>query len=248
MWAPEILALVVVVFLFAGLVKGTIGLGLPTVSLALLATTVGLKPAVALLLVPSIVTNIWQSVSGPHLKTLIRRLWPFLICVCIGTWFGAGILARADAGVLMGILGIALVIYASISLTLFQMPPPGRFEKLLNPLLGVVSGFMTGMTGSFVVPGSLYLQTLNMPRDMLIQSLGLSFSTVTVALATSMGGVGLLSPDLVGVSSLAVVPALAGMTLGMKIRNRLPEEKFRRVFFMGLWLLGAYLSAQALWP
>jgi uncharacterized protein len=245
MWQVEILILVGVVFLFAGLVKGTIGLGLPTVSLALLATTVGLKPAIALLLVPSLVTNIWQSISGSHFKTLIKRLWLFLSCVCVGTWFGAGVLASTDAAILMAILGVALVVYSTISLTMFQVPPPGRLEKFLNPFIGLVSGFLTGMTGSFVVPGSLYLQALNMPRDMLIQSLGMSFTTVTVALAVSMGGFGLLSQELLAVSALAVVPALIGMNTGIRIRNRLPEEKFRRVFFMGLLLLGLYISVRA---
>ncbi|MBT3789576.1 MAG: sulfite exporter TauE/SafE family protein [Alphaproteobacteria bacterium] len=245
MWSPENLFLVGIVFLFAGFVKGTVGLGLPTVSLALLATTVGLQPAIALLLFPSITTNIWQSLAGPHLKTLLRRLWLFLACVCFGTWIGAGVLATVNSAILMAILGVILVIYATISLTLYQVPPPGHFEKPLNPIMGLASGFMTGMTGSFVVPGSLYLQALKMPRDMLIQSLGMSFTTVTIALGFSMGGFGLLDADVLGVSAMAVLPALAGMTVGIRIRNRLPEEKFRKVFFLALLILGIYISLRA---
>jgi uncharacterized protein len=247
MWTPEILTLVGVVFLFAGFVKGTVGLGLPTVSLALLATTIGLQPAVALLLFPSIVTNVWQSLAGPHLKILLQRLWLFLLCVCLGTWVGAGVLASVDSSLLMAILGVILVVYSSISLTMFQVPPPGRFEKILNPVIGLVSGFMTGMTGSFVVPGSLYLQALNLPREMLIQSLGMSFTTVTIALGFSLGSFGLLNADVLGVSGLAVAPALIGMSVGIRIRNRLPEEKFRKVFFVALLILGGYITVRAFW-
>jgi uncharacterized protein len=247
MWAPENLVLVGVVFLFAGFVKGTIGLGLPTVSLSLLATTVGLQPAIALLLFPSIVTNIWQSLAGPHLKVLLKRLWLFLACVCVGTWLGTGVLATVNSSLLLAMLGVILVVYSTISLTMYQVPPPGRFEKPLNPLVGLLSGVMTGMTGSFVVPGSLYLQALRLPREMLIQSLGMSFTTVTIALGFSMGGFGLLSVDVLGVSALAVIPALIGMSLGIRIRNRLPEEKFRKVFFVALLILGTYISVRAFW-
>jgi hypothetical protein len=245
MWSTEILVLIAVVFLFAGFVKGIVGLGMPTVSLALLATTIGLKPAIALLLAPALFTNVWQGLSGPHLRTILARLWPFLLCICVGTWFGAGVLATAEASRLMAVLGLALVIYASLSLTMFQIPAPGRFEKFINPVMGVVAGFMTGMTGSFVVPGSLYLQTLNMPRDTLIQALGISFVTVSVALGLSMGNFGLISPGILVVSALAVIPASIGMAAGVKIRRRVPEEKFRQVFFGALWLLGAYISVRA---
>ena len=245
MWSPETLILIAAVFTFAGFVKGIVGLGMPTVSLALLVTTVGLKPAIALLLAPALFTNIWQGLAGPHLKSLLVRLWPFLLCICVGTWFGTSVLAAVDGHRLMAVLGIALVIYAAISLTMFQMPPPGRFEKFTNPVLGIISGVMTGMTGSFVVPGSLYLQTLNMPRDTLIQALGISFTTVTLALTSSMGSHGLIGPEILFISALAVIPASIGMVAGMRIRRRVPEERFRQVFFGALLLLGLYISWRA---
>ena len=61
---PVTLTVVALTFLLAGLVKGVIGLGLPTISLALLTAALGLPQAMALLLVPSFVTNLWQAVAG----------------------------------------------------------------------------------------------------------------------------------------------------------------------------------------
>ena len=55
---------VLAVYLAAGMVKGVVGLGLPTISLALIAAVFGLKEAMVLLLAPSLVTNAWQAVSG----------------------------------------------------------------------------------------------------------------------------------------------------------------------------------------
>ena len=54
------LALITFTFLLAGFVKGVIGLGLPTVAVGLLGLVMPPAEAAALLVVPSMVTNLWQ--------------------------------------------------------------------------------------------------------------------------------------------------------------------------------------------
>ena len=76
-------------FLLAGFVKGVIGLGLPTVSIGLLGLLMTPSQAAALLVVPSLVTNVWQAAAGGGLMTLARRLWPLLAGICVGTFIGA---------------------------------------------------------------------------------------------------------------------------------------------------------------
>ncbi len=85
MWTAEVLVIVCATFLFAGGVKGVVGLGLPTISLALLAASVGLREAIALMLVPALVTNLWQGLTGGAFVALLRRLWPMLLAACLGT-------------------------------------------------------------------------------------------------------------------------------------------------------------------
>ena len=85
------------------------GFGLPTVTLGLLALTRPLPEAMALMLVPTLATNIWQSLVGPALRPALRRLWPFLLAAVLGTLAGAGILARSDAVLLSGLLGLLLI-------------------------------------------------------------------------------------------------------------------------------------------
>ena len=242
---PEVLALIAGVFLFAGVVKGTVGLGLPTVSLGILTATVGLKAAIALMLIPSLSTNIFQALSGPYFRDVMRRLWRFFALVCIGTWAGAEVLVAANPDLLAGLLGLVLVFYAVFSLTLFQVPPPGRWEPWLSPPIGLVSGLVTGLTGSFIVPGSLYLQALGMPRDQLIQALGISFTIVTVALLAAITSHGLVTAEIGATSIMAVVPAGLGMIAGAKLRQRISEERFRRIFFLALLAMGAYITVRS---
>lgn len=229
------------VFLLAGSVKGVIGLGLPTVSLGLLAASMDIRAAMALLLVPSFVTNLWQAVTGGHLAALLRRLWLFLLCAGLAVWPAAAALTHFDAALLKTLLGLLLVAYALLGLLRPAFAVPPRHEAWAGPLAGIVNGLCTGMTGSFVVPGVPYLQALGLPRDALVQAMGLLFMISTLALAAAMGGRGLLPGNLLGLSAAAVVPALAGMLLGQVLRRRMPEALFRRVFFAALLLLGGYI-------
>ena len=239
------IALVLVVFLIAGSVKGVVGLGLPTVSLAILATFVGVKEAIVLMLVPSFVANVWQALAGGELVNIIKRTWTLLAAAAAATFVGADILADADAVVLRTMLGMLLAIYAVYSLAAPQIPEPGRHEGWLSPVMGAFAGLVTGLTGTFVIPGVLYLQALRLPRDTLIQAMGLAFTLATLSLAAALGVQGLVPADLGLISAAGVIPALVGMVIGQWIRRRIPEEIFRQVFFVALGLLGVFLAARA---
>jgi len=243
-WATVLIILAT--FLLAGTVKGVIGLGLPTVSLALLTVAIDLPSAMALLLVPSLLTNLWQALVGGHLKATLARIWPFLALATATVWLGALALTRVDLALLSALLGALLAVYALASLAGLRLAVPARGEAWIGPLAGAANGVLTGMTGSFVVPGVLYLQAIGLGRDMLIQAMGLLFTASTLALAAALGGNGLLSVDLGLWSLAAVVPAILGMALGQRIRSALSEALFRRVFFAALLVLGLYIVAGAL--
>lgn len=237
----DLLLVAAPVFLLAGAVKGVIGLGLPTVSLGLLTATVGLQPAMALMLAPSFVTNLWQALHGGHTVTLLRRLWPFLLLATVTIGVGAQGLARFDVHWLSSLLGALLVAYGVLGLTRPAVRISVTQQRWLGPVIGVINGVLTGLTGSFVVPGVLYLQGIGLTRDELMQAMGLLFTLSTLALAIALGGQQLLDARYGTVSMLAVVPALLGMLLGRRLARVLSEATFRRVFFFALILLGAYI-------
>ncbi len=241
----EVVALTGAAFLAAGLIKGVIGLGLPTVSLALLTAAMDVKQAIALMIVPSLAANLWQALSGSELKAIVRRLWSLIAAACMGTWFGSALLARADAALVAGLLGVLLCVYTGYSLARPQVRPPGRHESWLSPAIGLTGGAITGLTGSFVVPGVLYLQALGLARDTLVQAMGVVFVALTLALGISLSNHGLLPRELGALSAAAVVPATLGMAAGQRIRRRLPEATFRKVFFCFLFVLGLYIAARA---
>ncbi len=234
------------IFLLAGLVKGVIGMGLPTVAMGLLALALPPAEAAAILVVPSLVTNVWQLLSGPSFGALAWRLWPMMLGVTVGTIAGAGILAGDASDVAEAGLGVALALYAVVGLSGFKLAVSPRREVWLAPVIGATTGVVTGATGVFVIPAVPYLQAIGLERDDLIQALGLSFTVSTVALALGLLRVDAWQTQSIGLSALALVPALAGMQLGQVLRQRIAPSTFRSVFFAGLLLLGLYLALRGL--
>ena len=241
MYEPLTFFIIATTFVLAGTVKGITGLGLPTVILALLTIVLDLHSAMALLIIPSLCTNLWQAFDGRHSRVVLKRCWPFLLPATLFIGLGGQLLTVIEPQLLSGLLGLLLICYASLNLLGMRLQITEEQSVWLGPVLGAINGTFTGMTGSFVVPGVLYLQSLGLTRDQLIQSMGMLFSLSTLALALSLVGQGLLNTDQLLLSFTGLLPALAGMVLGKKIRQKLSEELFRKVLFLALLLLGIYI-------
>jgi uncharacterized protein len=243
---PTVVLAITGTFLLAGMVKGVIGLGLPTVSLALLTVAFDLPSAMALLLAPSFVTNLWQALAGGNGRAIMLRIWPFLLTATVTVWIGAAALTRVDLRLLTALLGVLLVTYAVVNLGGLRLTIPARHEAWAGPLVGSANGVLTGMTGSFVVPGVMFLQGIGLPRDLLIQAMGMLFAASTLALAAALQKADFLSFENGMLSFAAVLPAIGGMVLGQQIRKKLSEQHFRKTFFIALLVLGGYIIAGAL--
>lgn len=237
--------LVAAVFLLAGAVKGVAGMGLPTVAMGLLGLWLPPTQAAALLVLPSLVTNLQQA-WGPGPGALLRRLWPLLTMIVVGTWLSVDVMIDGDPRHLRAGLGILLMLYALLGLARWQWTLAARHERWAGPLAGLASGLLSGATGVLVLPALPYLSSLALPRDILIRALACCFGTATLALAIALvwrGG----APLSAGLPSLlALLPTALGLWAGARVRRRISAETFRRVFFGTLLALGLQACWQAL--
>jgi hypothetical protein len=233
-------------FFVAGIVKGVTGMGLPTVAMGVLGAMLSPVAAAALIIAPSTVTNVWQLFAGPSFGTLLRRLWPMMAAIVLGTVLGSSLLASGNTQRSTATLGTALVLYAGYTLLIRQFLVPARVEPWLSPMIGFTTGLVTGGTGVFVIPAVPYLQALGLEKDDLVQALGLSFTVSTLALAAGLALRGAFDLDDLATSALAIAPALAGMWAGQLIRSKVSPSTFRRWFLIGLLLLGAEMLSRPL--
>lgn len=246
MWTPETVLFVFLVFLAGGIVKGIVGLGFPIVVLAGLAATIGLKEAMGLLIVPGIVANVWQAFTGGAFFAIARRLWTLLLTSFAGIGIGVYVLSTANTAFLVAALGILLFLYSAISLARPQLPPLDRHETWLSPLIGASAGIVFGMTGSYMVPGVLYIQALGFNRDMFVQALGIVFCWIMIALGLFMLGNRLIPVETASLSAAGLAPMALGMLIGQNGRHHLSERLFRKVLFAALCVAGLYMVVRSL--
>ena len=176
-----------VIFLLAGTVKGIVGFGLPLVSITLLTPLYGLVDAIAMMLLPAMVTNFWQALSGGRFVSLWQRLWPLYLPGAVSTVAAASILVQIDAEWPTALLGCVILAYSVASLTAWQPAELGRCETWLSPITGVVTGLITGLTGILVFPLAVYFQALNLDRQVLFQAMGIYLLLANVTLAVAFG-------------------------------------------------------------
>ena len=233
-------------FLLAGFVKGTLGLGLPTVAMGLLATTMAPGQAIAIVIVPAIVTNIWQTFVGPYLRDILKRLWPLMLGTVVGIWINAGLLTGPYAAYGTVVLGALLVIYAIVGLSRFNFKVARRDEKWIGGVVGVITGLISAATGVQVIPSMPFMQAIGMERDELVQALGVFFTTATIALAFNLTASGLLTAATALPGAVAMGASFTGMFVGQAVRTRMKPDVFRRWFLISMILLGIYLAGSAL--
>ena len=235
------ITIVMLTFLLAGGVKGVVGLGLPTVSVALLSAAFGIEAALPLLVIPSFVTNVWQGAVGGNAMALCRRFGVALALIPVATWIGYHYVFVEAPQAMDRALGVALLVYAGLGLRAVRFPVPARAEAALTPLVGVVNGLITGVTGTFVIPIVIYLEALGLERDELVQMMGITFAVSTAALAGVLVLHGAYRVEASFVSAVAVVPAIVGMIIGARLRNRLAPATFRKWLLVGLGVVGLKL-------
>jgi len=242
-----LLVLIAAVFALAGFVKGVVGLGLPTVSMGLLAVAMPPGQALAIVIVPAIVTNIWQTFVGPYLRDIVRRLWPLMLGTIVGIWLNAGALTGPNARYGTIALGLLLMLNAMLGFSRLGFKVARRDETWIGAIVGVLTGLISAATGVQVVPSMPFMQAIGMEKDELVQALGVFFTVATLALAFTLTSAGLLSASTALPGAVAMASAFAGMFIGQLVRSRMQPEAFRRWFLIAMILLGLYLAGSAVY-
>lgn len=230
-----VITAVVMSFMIAGFVKGTVGFGMPATAIALLSTFLGVREAIPLVVIPAVLFNIFQAEIGPSLLPMIRRFWSLLLFLAIGIWIGTHFINFVDASILSSILGLMLALYVILSLMKFKIHIQPSSEPYFSPVVGGVSGVVAGMTGTILVPFIFYMQALNLGRDEFVRAVGLSLFIASTFWIAALYKTGILTFDDSILSLAAMIPTGFGFAIGLWCRHRLPQERFR------IWVLIALL-------
>jgi len=237
--SPAVILGCTVAFLLAGTVKGVLSLGLPLVGLPLLMLVVDVKTAVALLMVPLVLSNLLQAIEGEPAMPLLRRFWPLLLCLAIGTLIGTALLASLDRRILLLAIGSFAIIFATASILRPHFAIPRSAERWLGPLVGFVSGVVGGMSTLFGPILAVYVVGLRLPRDTFVKVISILYTTAAVFLLLGGSSQGAAGWKELLLSSMAMIPVYLGMQIGQRIRRYINPEQFQLLVLGVVWLTGA---------
>ena len=229
-------------FVVAGIAKGAIGMGLPPIALAIMTFAVPLEDALALMVVPSMATNVWQAIWGRGFLKLMRRFWSMALTSVVSLMFVALVFGHLGSPTALGWVGAILVIYASLALTAWRPRVSQATERWANPLIGLASGAAAGVTGVAAVPFLPYMQSLDIDRHDLVQALGIMFLFIIGALTLALVLQGAYHAGNTMGALAAIVPTFAGVWFGQKARQAVSAETFRRIFLIGMFAVGLHMA------
>ena len=236
---PLALALVALAVFAGGAIKGVAALGLPLVAIPLLTLVVGLKHAVALLVVPMIVANLVQSFQGGHFRRSLRQFRVLAATVFVFTLVGTRLLVSVPQRTLELAIGMSLIV---LPLAMYFRPglelKPAQ-RRWGDPLVGVFAGLLGGIAAYYGPPLMIYVLGMRLPKEEFTSGISLLYWIAALALFIGVYGSGVADPSLLAISVLLLLPVGAGMWLGQRVQLRLSEPAFARL------LVAVYLATGA---
>jgi uncharacterized membrane protein YfcA len=224
--------------LLAGVVKGATGLGYASCALPFLVTGLGLKPAMAIVLVPAMATNVAVALTTGHLRETVARFRPLYIAMIPGIAVGLGLLVWIDQKLAVRTLGIVVVGYVAWTVLRPHLELTTDTAARLQLPVGFLNGVLTGLTGSQVMPLFPYMMSLSLDPSRLVQAINLAVLVCSLILGVGLLAAGIMTPLLLGLSLLAILPALSGVEIGTRLRHHIPADRFRTVVLSVLLIAG----------
>lgn len=234
-----------VTLVLAGTVKGVLGIGLPLVSIPLLALVMHVPQAVALLPVPILISNIWQAFYGGFFSRAVHRFWLLILALIVGTVVGVKVLASVDPRVLYGLIGLIVVVFSLTNHFQPQLRLPAHAEKRLGLVIGLASGVLGGLSSIFGPALIMFLVALRLSKDEFVGTIATFYLCGAMPLIVALGAFEVMGKQELIWSTLATIPLLLGMLIGQVLRTRLNEGTFRKGLLVMLLLAGLALIRRA---
>ena len=242
----EFFLIALAVYFLAGSVKGTIGIGLPTTSISLLGQVYDPRVAIALAIIPILLTNIWQIYRSGHTLRTLRTYWPFAVVSAIVMWGTTSYSVRISTDNLIFILGCVVVLFATTSL--FVRPPelPKQFDRVAQVVSATFCGVLGGLTAIWSPPMVIYFVASRLDKDEFVRASGILLFIGSVPLLIGYLQNGLMTGSLAVMSTAMTLPTIIGFAVGERIRHRLNAEKFQKLILFVFLLMGLNLIRRAL--
>ena len=230
-----------------GFAKGVVGFALPLIGLSLAGAFVPYPVAVALLIMPMLVSNLAQGLRqgiGPAVDSL-RRFWLLNLVLVVMIALAAQLVVALPDRFLFGLIGVTVSAFGASQLAGWRLRFPARHRTAVEVAVGVVAGFFGGLSGIWGPPILMYLIACDLPKLELVRAQSLSFLLGSAVLLLAHLRTGVLNPVTLPASLWMVVPTMLAMAVGYRVHDRLDQRRFRMLTLVVLVVSGLNLVRRA---
>lgn len=233
------------IFLVAGLVHGLLGLGFPMLATPLLAIMVDIRSAVLVTLLPTIAVNLLSILRGGRWSESIGRHWPLVLMIPIGTLAGTWLLVSVDPAPFRLLLAAIILLHLfSERIQGVHLRWLGEYPRLAYLVFGLSAGFAAGTVNVMVPLLVIFALEVGMSRLVMVQVFNLCFLVGKSVQVVAFAQAGMLTgPLLLATLPLATLAA-AALILGMRWRDRLGGDTYRRWLQRVLLIMAIVLTVQ----
>ena len=241
---PLVIAAILGVMLFAGLVHGTLGLGFPMVATPILATMMDVRSAILVTLLPTMAVNIASIVSSRAALEETRSFLPLIGFCLFGSIIGAAVLALVDPAPFRILLAGLILLYLWNGLR-FSRAWLERHAFLAMAGFGIAAGLSAGTTNVMVAILIILFLSLDTPRTTMVPTLNACFFVGKASQIVVLAVAGFVSLGLVLETTPLALAAVGALYLGQRLQARIDVATYQAILRKLLLLLAIILLVQA---
>lgn len=236
---------VAVACLISGFAHGALGFGFPIVATPLVALVIDIKSAIALLAPVTLVLVVISALRGTSLAAILRERWPVLAGLVLGAWLGTRLLLAAPPEPFVLVLALSVLLYLNLDRL---GRGTSRLVQRLRAPFGFGFGFVAGIFEAIAnVAGPIlliYFMLLGLAPVQIIQTLNLCFSMGKGAQTATWASSGAITQATWLAIGALIVPSVAALFAGMRLRERIDAATYRRWLRGALWVMAVLLLGQ----
>jgi uncharacterized protein len=223
------IAFIAAAFVLGGVVKGTLGVGLPMFVIPILSHSMPPARAIAILMLPVLVSNLWQLLQSGISRQGVKRFLPLVIGLVITTLLTVRATLNLPENTLR--IVVACVVLLAVALLSFNWQPKGELkrESFWSAGVGILSGLMGGvstLSGPLLIS---YLMALKLPREIFVGTVSAIYFVGAISIYGALIAMKQIDQAQLGTSFAALLPMSIGLLVGQRLRGKLSEQVFRRV-------------------
>ena len=208
---PESLVVIFAALSIGAFAKGMTGLGLPPVSIAILAVFFGVEHAIVVTTIPVALSNIQ------------------ILAAAVGVGAGTWVLANIDERMLTIVLTIWIAFYLATVVFRLRIKPTGRAAKVFSPVIAGAAGICqgaTGMSGPFI---ATWAHAWGFVKETYVFATSLLFMAISVTHVFGVAVAGLYDQERIMQGLLAAIPVFIFIPLGMRLTKRVSARAFNLI-------------------